>query len=66
HRLAAEAAERDRARAARLLEAKQAVERSLAQASPTLAQDLDRLLAAVPAARRAGRGDESSPSGGNR
>lgn len=47
HRLAAEVVARDRASAARLLEAKQAVERSLDEGSPSLADDLDRLEAAA-------------------
>jgi hypothetical protein len=61
HRLAAEAAERDRASAGRLLEAKQSVERSLAEGSPTLAEDLDRLLAAAADARRVTAGSDARP-----
>jgi hypothetical protein len=65
HRLAAEAAERDRASAGQLLEAKQSVERSLAGGSPTLAEDLDRLLAAAADARRVTAG-EARPKEGDR
>jgi hypothetical protein len=52
HRLAAEAAERDRAAAARLLEAKQGVERSLDQGSPGLAEGLGALRSATAEALR--------------
>ena len=44
HELAATTGEHDRAGAARLLEAKEAVEGGLAQASPELVRDLDRLI----------------------
>lgn len=47
HDLAATTGEHDRAGAARLLEAKEAVEGGLAQASPQLVRDLDRLIAAT-------------------
>lgn len=47
HDLAATAATRDRMAAARLLEAKEAVERDLAEASPELVPDLDRLISAT-------------------
>ncbi len=50
HELAAGATARDRSAAARLLEAKEAVEAGLAQAAPNLASDLDRLLAATASA----------------
>lgn len=50
HELAAETAARDRAASARLLEAKEAVEAGLSQASATLASELDRLVAAAGAA----------------
>ena len=47
HELAATTGEHDRAGAARLLEAKEAVESGLAQASPDLVRDLDRLISAT-------------------
>ena len=50
HELAAETGARDRAASARLLEAKEAVEAALNQASATLASELDRLLATAGAA----------------
>lgn len=50
HELAAEATARDRFAAARLLEAKEAVEAGLGQAAPSLASDLDRLLTATVSA----------------
>ncbi len=50
HELAAETAARDRAASARLLEAKEAVEAGLSQASATLASELDGLVAAAGAA----------------
>ncbi len=50
HELAAQATERDRAVAARLLEAKEAVEASLGRSSPTAAADLDGLVDATGAA----------------
>lgn len=62
HRLAAEAAQRDRAAAAELLEAKHAVEASLEEAGPTLADDLTRLRRASTAAVAAvDRGSAQSP-----
>lgn len=53
HELAAEAAASDRAAAARLLEAKEAVERDLAGEPSVLRADLDRLLEATRLAIRA-------------
>lgn len=50
HELASEATPKDRAASARLLEAKEAVERDLASADPALADDLDQLLDAARAA----------------
>lgn len=47
HELAAAAQERDRASAARLLEAKERVESGLDKGSPTLADDLDALAVAT-------------------
>ena len=47
HELAATAGQHDRVSAARLLEAKEAVERDLAQSSPELVRDLDRLISAT-------------------
>ena len=47
HDLAAETAQADRPVAARLLEAKEAVEAGLGRASPTLADDLSRLASAT-------------------
>ena len=61
HRLAAESAERDRAAAARLLEAKQAVERDFAQGSPNLEGDLAVLSAATRAAIAAAGGPAPRP-----
>ena len=56
HELAADAARTDRAAAARLLEAKQALERDLAGDTSALRADLDRLLDATRrAAAAAGR-----------
>ncbi len=53
HQLAAAAAEFDRAAAARLLEAKQAVEQDLADRTPALVADLGALAAAASDALRA-------------
>jgi hypothetical protein len=65
HRLAAEAAEADRATAARLLAAKQSVERGLAEGTARVADDLGRLEVAARAARAAcGRGGSSGEGGG--
>ncbi len=50
HELASDAAARDRSVAARLLEAKEAVEAGLNQPGPSFVADLDRLLAATAAA----------------
>lgn len=47
HELAATAGRHDRVGAARLLEAKEAVERDLAQSSPELVRDLERLISAT-------------------
>ncbi|MFP5319149.1 MAG: hypothetical protein ACLGI2_12770 [Acidimicrobiia bacterium] len=63
HRLAAEAAQRDRAGAAQLLEAKHAVEGSLEEAAPTLADDLNRLRAAATAAVAAAGQRSAQPPG---
>ncbi len=59
HELAATTSEHDRAGAARLLEAKEAVEGGLAQASPELVRDLDRLISV--ATRAAGEGNATCP-----
>ncbi len=53
HELASDAADADRAVAARLLEAKEAVEAGLSQPGPSFVSDLDRLLAATASAAEA-------------
>lgn len=64
HELAAAAQERDRAAAARLLEAKERVETGLEKASSTLAEDLDNLAVAAGRALAAAGSSDPGPCQG--
>lgn len=64
HELAAAAQERDRAAAARLLEAKERVESGLEKPSPTLADDLDTLAVVTGRAMAVAGGGDPGPCPG--
>ena len=64
HELAAVTQERDRAAAARLLEAKERVESGLEKASPTLADDLDTLAVVTGRAMAAAGSRDPGPCPG--